>query len=238
MSSWFRSSLTTLFISLLCIVMLGTGICCTRQVRHNVYMDSYGPEVDLHASLARVQSISLPGQDGGSMATAWAVTPDLLYTAGHFCDTMTRGIEAGLYAQELLLEAPNKKGVLTKKFKSESFTSHIIMDMCIISAPNHGLTPLKLHDSHQLLRIGDILLTAGYPKGVEIITYEEGRVGAILDQVVYTSIHVQPGASGSPVMWDSKVIGIVIKYRQEPHNCSILMFVPELQKFLDDYLGE
>ena len=175
--------------------------------------------------------------------TAWAVTPDLMITAGHLCKSAQARINAGQDYEILQWDFVDMKGSISEGEKDARIlaisNSH---DICILKSEDHGLTPLRLSQRVDLMLTGDMLTVTGYPHGIPFLVQKDGHIIAIDDEELYIDIFIEPGNSGSPVLWMNEVVGMVVAY---PISESTLITqtckavsVKELQKFLNEHMGE
>ena len=149
------------------------------------------------------------GEEDGT-CSVFKVGMDLAMTAGHCCEKGTDGEMVSYHAVE---------GAAIPGAGFEIRHDDDKHDVCILRGMMKG-APLRLahHDPVQ----GERVWTAGYPKGVFLIS--EGLwSGRDSDGDGLASVAVWGGASGSPVMnRDGKVIGILRAYYPPMSNMAII----------------
>jgi len=193
------------------------------------------PNPQLYQSVCRVTSITTEGK-ASYHATAFAVTPDLLLTAGHFCAGVAERISEGKEIPVQALFPVDKLGqpreiipatILSFEYEKGG------LDICLLVSPNHGLVPLRLAGSADHLRNGDTIYTAGFPQATYGLVHRSGHLTVIDPPVIYVSLYIEPGASGSPALKNDEVIGMVIRYKNdELFGTTILLSVDELVEYL------
>jgi len=84
------------------------------------------------------------------------------------------------------------------------------LDIGLIRLRNYkSANYLKLGDSNKLRR-GMRTLAVGFPLGQSYLKYTEGIVSGFQDGVIQTDTPINPGNSGGPLIYDGKVVGIVV----------------------------
>jgi len=98
-------------------------------------------------------------------------------------------------------------------------------DMCLIKSEDHGLPPLELHGDMSVVEVEDPIVVIGAPSGYFPVR-RDGFIISMTSQdpphltpreLMFLAVNIEPGSSGCPVIWNGKVIGIVVRYLYD-HN--------------------
>jgi S1-C subfamily serine protease len=103
--------------------------------------------------------------------------------------------------------------------------NHPSLDVCILESKNHLLEPLPLLGNMDSVFTGDPVITMGAPHGYFPVA-RDGRIIALTSpppikwddkELIFIGINIEPGHSGSPLMWNGKVIGVMVRYFYPEH---------------------
>ena len=143
-------------------------------------------------------------------ATVFAVDENTLATAAHYC----------LEAQELVIFKHAHIIVQTnanRVFKARVKTISNKADVCVLDAPHHGLRVLPLAPDYSTLNYGDQVLVVGSPAGIivaqfpgQIVTSDYQGVAQQLKHLIILTAASTPGISGSPVIYNGEVVGVLV----------------------------
>lgn len=210
------------------------------------YTSSSNMEDDIPAlayqSVARVY-MNMPNR-GQITATGFAIGPDLIMTAAHFCvpvlemqileTKMTGTIEMEYYDDKLKL---HHSGGLEVKEMAET------EDICILEKKDHNLVPLSISTNYKNLQIRDRVWIVGAPQGVFLAEFP-GRVittsfvaeSKKLNGKLVVSAASVGGVSGSPVLDKyGKVVGMLVMGSTSFDHLSICVPSPQLYDFAKKY---
>lgn len=166
----------------------------------------------LFPSVARVSTIPTSREDARvTIATAWAIDSNHLITAGHFCESASELKTLGHADELVLLTGVDLRGrpVINFPGKIKAWVNSKMSDMCIIESPGHPLLPLEVEEDLSLVQAEDPIITLGAPRGYFMIR-RDGYIWAVADDGIMLAIEVQSGNSGGPIIWQGKVIGMIV----------------------------
>lgn len=236
------------FVILLATLLFVFGSClsCIKNTRYTTLdITNFGnPSKPVYfSSVVRVMSDPVNPLDKTLFGTAFAVTPDLMFTAGHLCKSAQARIDAGQDHEVMKWDFVDEKGQISEGYEDVKILAiHDSKDVCLLKSEDHGLIPLRLSQRVDLMITGDMLIVAGYPHGIPYLVQKEGSMIAIDDQSLYADLFIEPGNSGSPVIWMDEVVGMIIVYPVSDSTLitqtSKAVSVKELQKFLNEHIGE
>ena len=114
-------------------------------------------------------------------------------------------------------------------------------DICILEFPHHGLTPLILAANTDYVETEDRITVIGAP-GTFFPVRREGHIIAVkagsdlgsMKDLIFMSIDIQPGSSGSPVIWNGKVIGVLVILVGRISNAALAENVSNLHELLNN----
>lgn len=167
-----------------------------------------------------------PGEEGfeGAQATGFAIDPDHLITAGHFCTVLQRKMRLGLASKEIQLLRSDKHGNTLEAgmaviIANAEKNKDPVEDICLLRSKDHQFLPLTFVNDMNLIETEDPIVVVGSPSGFFPIR-REGHVSSLsmlskskdnINNLLLLSVNIQPGSSGSPVIWNGQVIGMIIK---------------------------
>jgi S1-C subfamily serine protease len=116
--------------------------------------------------------------------------------------------------------------------KIETLLSNPKFDICILKSKNHGMKPL-IFASNDILQTGDQVFVVGSPRLVPYV-HDTGTIISIKnDDHILLNLEVDPGSSGSPVLRNGKIVGMVVSYTNVRRFTKAVHFL-SLKKFLKD----
>lgn len=230
------------FISLSLLFLIGAGClaCITPLPRQNVHFD-VSQKTSYYKAVVMVHSVPTLMMSAPSQGTAFAITEDLLFTAGHVCESMVKRTNDGIDTGEIMLLPSDRKGW---PIESEAVSASIVhftndeQDICLLKSIDHGFPTLTLSKHYDSVSTGDSIITIGCPKGLLHIV-EDGRIATSTENVLFLNLHVEGGNSGSPVLLGKEVIGMVVSYYSRKDGAlrkmSNAVPVVKLQEFLNKH---
>lgn len=204
-----------LSISLIWLFLGVSCVACVTQVKRVLIMPPGSETPDqYHGSIARLYLQPGPKGNFPYQATAFAISDDYMLTAGHYCNRLQEQAKLGLVSKKIKVEGADRNGELYFVGTAIIVANHKKHDMCIIKSENHGLIPLKLFGDMSIIETEDKVTTIGAPRGF----FPVRREGHIISKkygfckLILIALNVDPGSSGSPVIWNGRVIGIVVRH--------------------------
>lgn len=226
-------ALITVFVS-----TVTSCISCTPVSTRRTIVVEIPASPKLFPSVARVATIPTSLENPRvTVATAWAIDKDHLMTAGHFCESAHELKTLG-YADDILwLTGVDVQGKPTINFpgKVKAWVNKDMNDMCIIESFGHPLLPLELETDLSLVQAEDPIITLGAPRGYFMIR-RDGYVWAVVEDGIMLAIEVQSGNSGGPIIWQGKVIGMIVLSIPGLNETGIAVRSDNLKRFLDEHL--
>jgi len=223
----FISSLLSLFL-----------ISCCLSINHYSNSEYYKPHV--YNSVARI-AVAVEGTDDYVLfATGFAVTKDLILTAGHFCRNYANGMD-----NELLNDSASYIFYNGKEF-IESYGLELVdyemddendLDTCLMRKQDHGLTILNIfNEKHGKLEVGDKIFVVGAPYATVPSIRTDGYIAAMNDETILVSSPGGPGNSGSPVFNENlEVIGMLVRVNTRYSFIVTIISYKQLNDFLNSF---
>ncbi len=198
------------------------------------------PEVDIsqwHKSVGEVY-VKAAKVDGGLAGTAFAISKDLLMTAGHVCVGTIEYQASGDLGENIQL-ITMKDGIKQYIDGVEILEVDEPHDICLLKKSGHGLIPLKFLRDYDNLKFRDKVWVVGAPRGM-LISEQEGRVmDTSMDQKfplkgkLLISSAVAGGNSGSPVLNErGEVVGMLVMGDQVYDHLGVCTNSPDMIRFL------
>ena len=238
-----------IFTSILTLsLLLGIScICCSRfsnKINNTTTLtkqkNTTTPvEEKYYDSVAIIQTT--PGNLGYApkLATGFAIDPNHILTVGHFC--LDVAFEQKLYraAKNIMTLKSNEKGLLKPAINSTILAFDEKKDICLLSSPAHGMTPLPLAETIAPLTVEDKITIIGAPHGFFPVR-RDGRIISSLayrfapyDDMLFLAVNIQKGSSGSPVIKDGSVIGMIAVVPFHIDETALAVPIDDIRKFLD-----
>jgi V8-like Glu-specific endopeptidase len=230
-------------IMCLALVAIPFIIACSssvREVRRVTYVSSTPVENGIRWRDSVVKLHSTANEEGkaGSQATGFAVDEDHIVTAGHYCDGVTKGVEEGRLNKEILVIGANYDGTHYELGTATIVARHKDQDLCLLKSPEHLLTPLPILPDIELVETEDNITVIGAPKNYFPVR-RDGRVISLESprffrkDMLFLSVDIQKGSSGSPVIWNGYVIGVIAILPYELHDAALAVRGDYLVDFIE-----
>lgn len=216
------SVLERLLVVAVVITFLFTScVSCVTHMQRTVYVPDTKEHTQLRTSVARVRL--QPGEKGRSslQATAFAITPDHLLTAGHFCRNAEVSMKKKIASQLVAVEAAGPDGMIYHNGDAKISAISDKHDICLLFSEGHMLDPLPFMTELEVIQSEDKITIIGAPRGyfpvrsdgrVISLYGDESQFGVSEQPLMPLRVDIEPGSSGSPVIWNGYVVGIVVKY--------------------------
>jgi len=231
--------ITTFAILSMALVL---GLVIWPKVQHTIY-----PHTQPHkyrtsvAVLSTVRADDAP-VEAGATATAFAIDDDHLLTAGHFCAGAGELKRRGLIADRVSIVLADEKGLPLSPIWGHIKAVDQQRDLCLIYSPGHALDPLPLAEDLELLESEDPLVVIGAPRGIfpvrrdgKFVSSEAYRFTGNETKILIVA-NVQSGSSGSPVIWEGMVIGMIVIQLTVIPDGALATSVVDIQEFLNMHL--
>ena len=225
--------------SLLALVSLGLAltVSCISCSRFPNKINSL-MRAKFFNSVALLQSTPGAKGLGGGTATGFAIDEKHLLTAGHFCESSSLLLKQGLVGEKILLVRSDKRGMPRTPILASIVGYDRPKDICIIKSIDHGMEPIPLADSVSEIRTEDEVTVIGAPKSFFPVR-REGRIISTLayrfqqfSDMLFIAINIQAGNSGSPVLMNGEVIGMVVVQPLGIHETALAVPVDEIREFI------
>jgi V8-like Glu-specific endopeptidase len=237
----------------LCIILLTSPSFLTYEtvyiqmhrskVIQNGVIDTSAME-KYHTSVARIKGTS--GEEStpaGGQATGWAVDKNHLITAGHFCESIKKGQKEKKLNKKILVTGSAIDGSTYKVGTATIVAQSEDHDLCLLKSLNHGLTILPILGNMDLVQTEDPITTIGAP----VSYFPVRRFGTVIStlspdfawkNMLFLNIDIQPGSSGSPVIWNGFVIGVIAMLPFNLHNSALAVRGDHLLEFVNKNILE
>lgn len=233
--------------SILCMVGATCLSCAPGAVTivRNVVAPGAVAETQYYDGVVKLSSI--PGKNtiaqfNGIYATGFAIDKNHIITAGHFCEDWPALVKAGLIEVQIGITGARHDGTHYDVGKANivAFSSRS-PDICLLRLEDHGLIPIPLALDTKLVQTEDKILLVSAPGtyfpvkriGFVISTKVDHRFPEEWWDSLFLALDVQPGSSGGPVIWNGKVIGVVVVFTSRLHNGAIAEKVERVHEFLE-----
>lgn len=241
----------TLLLSLLFCVSCAITNSAVSPISYVESVDDLGRETAVsiaYRSFGMIYGTRTGAGKPSVVGTAFAVSNDLLVTAGHVCVSILqgqilRGFKQNTYLQHLTSYNSSMRTIDGLKIE-EIDTKN---DLCLLVRKNHGLVPLKM-SSGKYIQNRDKVTILGSPAGT--FPFEtEGRV-AYMDAYealnffrdkkfkgkILISAPSYGGNSGGPIIDRSgRLIGVLVMGHRGYPQLSIATHVDRVREFLKEY---
>jgi S1-C subfamily serine protease len=224
-------------LSVLISLALLLGVSCISCSRFPNKINSLF-KTKFHKSVALLQST--PGEKGfrGGTATGFAIDGQHLLTAGHFCEATVELNKKGMVGEKILIVRSNSKGLPRIPVLGTIVGHDSKTDICVIKSPDHKMEALPLADSVSEIRTEDVVTVIGAPNGFFPVR-RDGRIISTLayrfqqfSDMLFISINIQAGNSGSPVIMHGEVVGMIVIQPLTIHETALAVPVDEIRKFI------
>ena len=180
-----------------------------------------------------------PGTEGHntSLATAFVIDADHLMTAGHFCEDVDDFSKINKGSKNIEVTAADYKGMkyITGEATVLAYINKGHADMCILEMKDHKMEPLEITKFIDIVETADPVTMVGAPGGQYPIR-RDGYVWAITPTYVLVAIEAQGGSSGSPVMWDGEVIGMLVEKAGGVQSAALAIKADDLRAFIEKHI--
>lgn len=214
------------------IVLCTSCIACIRNTTNHIYAPG---DVNMAAYIDSVALLewSNPDGSGGILGTGFAVSKDHIMTAGHVCQAAVDNNDGAVPL--FLMTIYNDHGIPSNLSMGSVVFIDPEDDICILYAPGHPLEVLPISTRYEDLTIGREVVILGWPGG----KFEPGTylISLVADEGLLLRGAVYHGHSGSPVVLNGEVIGLVSAFHTEKRYVTLCVPAPELQEALNTQLG-
>lgn len=228
----------------LCVLLSAVATSClscvpVHSVKRTIVLSEQTDAVKLWPSVTKLSTIpSNPQKDPGyTVATGWAIDKDHVMTAGHFCESAWEAKTLKKATGGIRLDSVDQTGRTVERTMGKiiAWVSDDYNDMCLIESKDHGLVPLEIEPDLSAVETEDRIISVGGPRG-QFAIRREGFVWAVTDEVLLIGVEIQPGNSGGPIVWQGKVIGMVIMSIGDLNEAGIAVKSTELLKFIEKHI--
>jgi len=226
-------------------------VSCTACVHtiKRIYLNNTSQENQqkFYPSVARVER--LPGPTGFSegAGTAFAIDDDYLLTAGHRCSRHAKELAKGQADVELKLVMADREGMeINSDFRATVVAYDSPKDICILFSPNHPFIPLELSENYDAVETEDPVIIVGAPRWLfpvrvdgrvvqkePVLIYRDGKPHS---KWLFLKADITKGNSGSPVVWNGQVIGMIVEMNENPKRTCLAVPVTHLLDFIRDHI--
>jgi len=190
-------------------------------------------------SIALLQSTPGRNGHGGGMATGFAIDEEYILTAGHFCETLDRLKKDQMVGDKILVVRSDNRGLPRTPIIATMIAYDRPKDICVLSAKDHGMEPIALADSIAPLTTEDKVTVIGAPRGFFPVR-RDGRIISSLayrfqqfNDMLFIAVNIEVGNSGSPVIKDGEVIGMIVILPHHIHETALAVPIDEIREFLN-----
>jgi len=234
------------FIVGLCIIIFSFATCssCASVLQQKAAAPQVQETKKYYSSVALLETKPFVDKKGivrSGSATGFAVTKNLIMTAGHFCDTSDKEMMTPVKDFDIFTAYGTLESGKSYKIGQTEIIAYENkdLDLCILRLNSHGLKPMTLHPTSKILSTEELVTTIGAPQGHFPIR-REGRVSAVVDEdykgrdLILIAINVQGGSSGSPVIYQGSVVGIIVMTSLIVRDLGFAVPSQSIIKYLND----
>jgi len=189
---------------------------------------------------------STAGEKGfrGGTATGFAIDEQHLLTAGHFCEATMQLNKKGMVGKKILIVRSNSRGLPRIPILGSIVRHNKERDICIIKSSDHEMEAIPLAGSVSELRTEDIVTVVGAPNGFFPVR-RDGRIISTLayrfqqfNDMLFIAVNIQAGNSGSPVIMNGEVIGMIVIQPLTIHETALAVPVDEIKEFINKTIAK
>ena len=230
-------------VSILVLLGLLLGVSCISCSRFPNKINSLF-KTKFYESVALLQST--PGEKGfrGGTATGFAIDEQHLLTAGHFCEATMQLNKKGMVGKKILIVRSNSRGLPRIPILGSIVKHNKKRDICIIKSSDHEMEAIPLAGSVSELRTEDIVTVVGAPNGFFPVR-RDGRIISTLayrfqqfNDMLFIAVNIQAGNSGSPVIMNGEVIGMIVIQPLTIHETALAVPVDEIKEFINKTIAK
>jgi S1-C subfamily serine protease len=201
---------------------------------------------DPDSTFKSVARVSVELKIGVLYGTAFAISPDLLMTAGHVCSSFIAAKDNNLLVDGMSLDyyGPNGETIISS-LGVDVVEVNEENDVCILKKNDHGLVPVRIVKDYNKVGPKDVVHIVGAPMGIYITHYDGEIIGKNMTinkdmpPRLVVSAASAPGNSGGPVFNDKgEVVGMLIAGVANFEHLSICTPSSVLIKFFNVFVGK
>jgi S1-C subfamily serine protease len=231
--------LKSLFVLVLSLFLFGCNISCATFTKN---LASNQLEPDYYSHIVRLNAKVLKNPEVSLQATGFAISRNLIMTAGHFCATAEIGMAMGVLGSGVHYSYMDDQNI---EESSDLIIVNYVMDevnnqdICILKKKNHGIKPVEFAKLSSI-DIGDKLTIVGAPLGVfptktegHVTLLDGGETLSYLKNYLVTSVPSYGGNSGSPIFdEEGKVVGMLVAGHPAYPHITLGIRVDALKDFI------
>lgn len=204
---------------LLTIAALILGMsCATSSSAAGISVRTGMTPIKYYRSIGLVSTQPTDKAKGMRMTgTAFAVDNDHLLTAGHVCRGAQKAQKDGMAKRGgLNITLVNRHGHHSAQFRVGILAISETRDICLLYKRDHGMDPLALSRRVDDVEVEDQIVVVGAPRGYFMVRREGWIISNsvhfsnLQPDLLFLACPVEKGNSGSPVIWNGEVIGMVV----------------------------
>lgn len=228
-----------LFLAVLILVS-----CCSPEIRwgeQTVILVSNQPPPYFYLDATGIIFAS-PGKGGrtGVTGTVFAISKDFLLTAGHVCEQYDNFKKKKMVGNTVV-GTTGGHGNPEQMIVVNIIKYSLRPDLCLLRSNDHGMSTLKVSNQYKSVRSGNPVIVPGAPSGYFPVT-RDGRVsstaapahGGPSRKRLLIDVFAEEGSSGSPVIWNREVIGLLMSVPTKPKNSALAVTAPTILNFIND----
>jgi hypothetical protein len=199
----------------------------------------------LYRSVVVLWSIAGENGDVNKAATGWAYDSNHIVTAGHFCEGLQKAMAEGMSSEEIGYTISDRQGGIEGEGRAEIKAVSEELDACLLTSPDHGLHPLPVLRDLDLVETGDPITVIGAPRAYfpiqrkgTVVNLSAYQYGPLEKHYMLLAVQIEKGNSGSPVLWNGYVMGMVDLLPNRPKVAALALRGDHLTKFIEDSLLE
>lgn len=196
---------------------------------------AHGGGVSAYKNLSYTAAQVIASGDGGSMSATAFMYRGYMVTAGHFCQNWTDAQDTGAVGPMVLRSAVGNGFQLSGSYIPAIFRFDEEVDACVLQEIFEGDYTLQALSPAYEVRLGEPISVVGAPLGFMVVR-TDGYVADpnVEGEKILVAASGYFGNSGSPVMNEDGVIGMLVAVMEEYPIIGIVQKIQSIDRLIDE----